>query len=391
MGTKIFKLALAVVFAACILPIAEVAGAMEMGQSEVTVGCGVMEQYDSNIFYDRYDPKHDFVTLITPTLAGQYNFGAEGKHDVWASYRGEFGVFGKYNDQNYGNHDARAGVELDFNRYTLDVNNRFEFTSSRAGTEFDTRTLRKIDTAEAVLGMDFNKLSYDIGYRYYIVEYLANTLKNENRYENGVWGTGYFEIQPKTKALLEFDYKNLQYKSANGRDGNQYKIMAGLKGELTAKLTGIIKGGYGYKKYKSSDNPTFNNAVAHVALMYAFNDRTDITFSYNREAYESVYDNNNYYTGDHFLSDINYRFGGQFRDLSAKGELMLFHNYYPEKAAGIDKERDDFEWAAGIGLDYNIKDWLSAGAGYRFHQRASNLGNRRYDQHVVDVDVSVSF
>ncbi|MBU1784503.1 MAG: outer membrane beta-barrel protein [Candidatus Omnitrophica bacterium] len=391
MGTKIFKLTLAVVFLACVLPLAETAGAMGRGQSEVNAGCTVQERYDSNLFYDRTDPKHDFITMFIPTLAGKYDFGPEGKHNVWASYLGEFAVFGEHNAQNYGNHDARAGVDLDFNRYSVAVDNRFQFTSSRAGTEFDHRTLRKIDTAGAVLGLDFNKLSYDVGYNYYIVEFLSDTLKQENRYENGVWGAGYIEVQPKTKALVEFDYKNLQYKSASGRNGNQYKIMVGVKGDLTAKLTGIIKGGYGYKKYNDSDNTDFSNAVAHVALMYAFNDRTDITFSYNREAYESIYANNNYYTGDHFMSDINYHFGGQFRDLAAKAELMLFHNYYPEEAVGIDKKRDDFEWAAGLGLDYNIKEWISAGAGYRFQQRASNLGDRRYEQHVVDVKVNVMF
>ncbi len=391
MGTKIFKLALAVVFLACILPLAETAGAMGLGQSEVNVGVTVKEQYDSNLFYDRTDPQHDFITLFIPTLAGKYDFGPEGKHNIWANYLGEFAVFGEHTKQNYGNHDARAGVDLDFNRYTIDISNRFQFTSSRAGTEFDTRTLRKIDTATAVLGLDFNKLTYDIGYDYYIVEYLSNTLKAINRYENSVWGAGYIEIQPKTKFLVEFDYKNIKYKSASGRNANAYKILAGVKGDLTAKLTGIIKSGYGIKKYKSSTNKDFSSGVAHIALLYAFNDRTDITFSYNREAFEAIYVNNNYYIGDHFLTDINYRFGGQFRDLAAKGEFMLLHNYYPQEAPGIDKERDDFEWAAGIGLNYTVKEWISAGVGYRFHQRASNLGNRRYDQHVVDVKMNVMF
>ena len=113
MGTKIFKLALAVVFFACILPLAETAGAMGLGQSEVNVGVTVKEEYDSNLFYDRTDPQHDFITLFLPTLAAKYDFGPEGKHNVWANYLGEFAVFGEYDKQNYGNRseERRVGKE----------------------------------------------------------------------------------------------------------------------------------------------------------------------------------------------------------------------------------------------------------------------------------------
>ena len=392
MGTKFFKLLLVAVFLASFIPFAEMATALEWGSSEIKPGFKVEERYDSNIFYDRTDPKHDFITLLTPTLAGEYGFGTEDKHKVWAGYLGEFGIFGNYTKQNYGNHNASAGMNLDFDKYTLDVDNLFQFTSTRAGTEFTTRTLRKIDTANATLGMHFNKMDFDLGYRYYIVEFLSDTLRDENRYENSVWTAGYFQIQPKTKALLEFDYRNIQYKSAGGRNANAFDMLIGVKGEITAKLTGIIKGGYGLKQYsKDSTTPNFNNAVANIALLYAFNDRTDLTFSYNRAAYESIYSNNNYYIGDHFLADINYRFGGQFRDLIARCDLMYFHNSYPEAAIGETKKRTDDEWAAGLALDYQIKEWASAGVGYRFHQRASNLGIRRYEQNVVDVHARVAF
>ncbi|MCK4852232.1 MAG: outer membrane beta-barrel protein, partial [Candidatus Omnitrophica bacterium] len=96
----------------------------------------------------------------------------------------------------------------------------------------------------------------------------------------------------------------------------------------------------------------------------------------------------NYYSGDHFLADLNYRFGGNFL---AKLDGMYFYNAYPSPGAGESKKRRDHEWALGTGLDYNWKEWLTAGVGYRFHQRASNIGSRDYDQHVISADVCMKF
>jgi len=271
----------------------------------------------------------------------------------------------------------------------VDVDNRFQFTSSRAGTEFEHRTLRKIDTFNAVAGFHFNKFDFDVGYQYYWVDYLSQSLENLNRYENAAAVTGYVQVMPKTQALLEFAYRNLQYPDASGRNGNAYDFMGGVRGEITAKISGIVKGGFGMKDYDGDlDRKKFKNFVMHSSILYDINDRTDLTFAYYREAYESVYENNNYYVGDHFLTNVDYEFGGGF---IAKFEGMLFNNWYPSPGPTTNTKRMDQEWRAGIGLDYVWTEWLVTGMGYRFHQRASNMGDRRYSQNVVDGHIRFVF
>ncbi len=364
------------------------AEAWQKGNLEVTPGVAFKEVWDSNIFYDPASEKDDFIHVITPSVGGEYTFGNGKKHNVTASYSAEVGIFSKYDDQNYGNHDVNTGLGLDFKNYSLDVNNRFQFTSSRAGTEFERRTLRKEDNFSTVLGWHFNKFDFDTGYEFFTVDYLSDTLDSIDRYDNSGWITGYMQLWPKTRGLLEFKYTNLQYSDATGRDGNAYRIMAGLEGKLAAKITGIAKAGYKLKAYDDSTHKDFSNAVAEVGLLYEPNDRTDLSLSYIREPYESTYTDNNYYTGYHVLANLEYQFA---KDFVAKADAQYFLNQYPTVATGETKKRTDHEWSLGTGLDYHWKEWLIAGIGYSFHQRESNINARDYDQHMIMGDVRLTF
>ncbi|KJJ84739.1 hypothetical protein OMAG_001395 [Candidatus Omnitrophus magneticus] len=360
----------------------------EKGHVQIEPSFKTEEMWDSNVFYEPSNEKDDFITLLTPGLKGAFAFGAEGKHKITANYLCELGIFAQYDDENYGNHDFKAGVDLDFDTYTLNVNNKFDFTSSRAGTEFESRTLRKEDRLDTVFGVHCNKFDFDFGHEFFIVDYLSDTLKSINRYENSVWTTGYVEVMPKTKALAEFTYQNIVYPDTDQRDGDAYKTMLGLQGDLTAKLTGIIKGGYKVKTYRESTREDFSNAVAYVALLYSMTDNLGLNLSYNREPFESIYDNNNYYTGDHFTAALNYIFAKNWKAIL---DTMYFHNAYPAIATGESKKRTDNEWALGGRLEYAWKEWLVSGVGYHFHQRLSTISSREYDQHVINGDIKVKF
>ncbi|MBD3296256.1 MAG: outer membrane beta-barrel protein [Candidatus Omnitrophica bacterium] len=364
------------------------ASAFEQGSWKLEPSFKTEEKWDSNIFYDTEDPDSDWITVLTPGIYGEWNFGQADKHKAFAGYDVDIGLFGEYTDQNYGNHNAYGGVNLDFNKMTFDANNRFQFTSSRAGTEFQRRILRKIDEANFVAGWHYNKIDFDTGYQFFITDYLSDTLDQIDFYHNKVWVTGYIQIAPKTQALLELNYKNIQYPDASGRNGNAYAALTGIKGDITAKITGVAKAGFKVKDYNSSDANDFANFIAHIDLMYDMNERVDMMFSYHREPYESTYTNNNYYTGDHFKYNLTYDIG---RNFVGKFDSFFFHNAYTSPGPGENEDRTDFEWEARPRLEYHWKEWAVFGGGYTFHQRASNVYSRKYDQHVVSADVKFMF
>ncbi|MDD3089889.1 MAG: outer membrane beta-barrel protein [Candidatus Omnitrophica bacterium] len=390
MKSRNLRILMAVVFAAsALMVISPEAIAWEKGHIKANPFLKFEEQYDSNIFYDPDDPKHDFISILTPGITSEIGVGDGGKQKVRANYKVDCGMFGKYKDQNYANQDLLGEVELNFaDKYKWTTGDNFLFTSDRAGTEFEHRTLRKENTLKSLFEADFNKLSWDAGYSLYNVDYLSDTLKQINRYENIFWTTGYIQIQPKTKALFELQYKNIQYPDASGRNANGYRAMTGLKGQLTAKLAGIAKVGFKIQDYNTKSQPDFYNFVAEIGLDYAYNDRINFLMSYVREPFESTYTNNNYYTGDHLLGVMNYKFGNGF---FTKIDGMLFNNMYPEAGTGESKKRNDLEWAAGAKLGYQWKEWFVTDVGYRFHQRASNLHSRDYDQHVVSISAKVMY
>lgn len=391
MRAKLLAALVAAVFAVGTVSFAGPAFAWEKGSTIVHTGVNVEERWDSNIFYDPTGEKDDFITIITPKISGEQGFGPSDKHKIKADYKVDLGMFGKYHSQNYGNHNILGEVALDFDEYTLTVSDNFLFTSDRAGTEFDSRNLRKENTGKAVLGMKFNKLAFDVGYSHYIVAFHSNSLGGFDRYENSVWTTGYVQVMPKTQALLEYKYKNIQYNHTSGRNANDNSVLAGVKGEITAKLTGIAKAGYKYKGYINapSGQEDFSSAVVNTYLTYAPLERLNILFGYEREGFESTYSNNNYYTGDHFITDVNYKLGNS--DFTAKGTGEYFRNDYPEIGTGETVARLDNIWGVGGGVEYSPKEWLVCGVGYKYNKRDSNIASRTYDQHIVMTNVSLMF
>ncbi len=364
------------------------ASAWEKGHVKINPFVRYEQQYDTNIFYDPDDPKHDWISVLTPGVTSEFGFGDNGKHKVRANYMVECGMFGKYNDQNYGNQNVNGEVALDLNKYKWTTGDQFLFTSDRAGTEFQARTLRKENTLKSLFETNFNKINGDIGYSLYNVDYLSNTLKQLDRYENAIWTTGYLDIAPKTKALFELQYKNIQYPDGSGRNANGYRAMTGLKGDITAKVSGIAKVGFKIQDYNTKTQPDFYNFVAEIGLGYKYNDRTDFILSYVREPFESTYTNNNYYVGDHILGSMNYKFGnGYFTNIDGQ----MYNNVYPEAGTGESKKRHDVEWAIGGKLGYMWKEWLVADIGYKFHARSSNIYSRGYDEQVISAGVKAMF
>ncbi len=388
MRFRLFVIFILAVFVAGIF-FAEPALAWEKGHMKVVPAAKYEQRWDSNIFYDTDDPKSDHMSIITPSILGEFGFGAAGKHKARVAYNVECGIFYEHTDQNYANHDVFGELFLDVNEnYNIRANNTFLFTSDRAGTEFTQRILRKEDTFNAVLEMEFNKLAFDVGYSFYIIDYLSDTLDQVDRYENSGWVTGYVQVAPKTRVLAEYKYKNIKYTDDSPRDANAHYALLGVTGQIAPKVTGTAKVGFEYKKYDNSSPTDFTNAVAMIDLDWTPTERTNVHFGYEREAFESVFRDNNYYAGDHFKLNFKHKLP---RNFAVIVNGMYFLNQYPKEREGDNDKRTDNIWAVGPRLEYYWKEYLVAGVGYRFKQRDSNVADRSYDDHIVYGDVKLAF
>lgn len=390
-----FAVILIMVFAFTMLLGVTSALAWEKGKVKIEPSFKTELQYDSNVFYDRPGKeKGDIITVLTPAIAAEYNFGPYAKHAFRTDYKVDCGIFGRFDTQNYGNHDVFGELDLDLNKFKVKANDRFLFTSSRAGTEFEARNIRKENHGNVIVSADYNKFSADLGYNSYVVQYHSDLLQDLNRFENAVWTTGYYQVMPKTKALVEFEYRNIQYNEATGRNGNSFAGWGGLQGQIAPKLVGTIKAGYKGKIYNTgSGNKDFTNAVAYVDLSYDPIERTNIFFSYLRDGIESIYAPNNFYIADHFVLEGSHKFpqqwfGGFFK---AKADGTFDLNQYPQIRPGDSDKRQDMIWSAGAGIEYQWKKYLTFDIGYKFQQRESNINTRDYNDNLVMGSVKAQF
>src|SRR5438132_2541343 len=105
---------------------------------------------------------------------------------------------------------------------------------------------------------------------------------------------------------------------------------------------------------------------------YALTERTSFTLSTERRLEESVFANNAFFVANMATLSAAHTFT-QLPKLRTSARFTVGDNDYPEKSTvgGVSKFRKDNIYGWGVGLDYEIQKWLSAGAEYSHTRRDS--------------------
>ena len=86
MKSRFCTISVIAIFIVSIFSFAIAASAWEQGHLKVVPSCKYQQRWDSNVFYDRDDPKHDWMSITTPGIMAEFGFGAEGKHKLRVDY-----------------------------------------------------------------------------------------------------------------------------------------------------------------------------------------------------------------------------------------------------------------------------------------------------------------
>jgi len=312
-------------------------------------------------------------------------FGIDERHNFQVLYDAKLGSYSEHTNQNYQD-QALTGLlnfKLPFGYFA--IRNFFNKTSDRAGTEFTSLIRRTDNQADALFGIEFNKLANEFNYTHYTRHFNSRDYVNFNYREDVGTSTTYYQLFPKTKALFEYNYGAIDYTTDNSRDGyfNQYRV--GLKGNLTGKTIGIIKAGYQDRKYKTNDKEGFSHFVAEVGVMSQLTDRTKLTLKFMDTAMESTYDNNNYYNNNSLTIELNQGLAGH---LTLNALFGVDRNLYPEVGTIVAKKRKDTILTGGLGLEYQAKDWIKAGINYQYREDISNVDPQDYNQNQVMASIT---
>jgi hypothetical protein len=354
--------------------------AVSIGQANFKAAVITSERFDDNIFLTSSSKKSDYITELNPQIFMDLPFGIDQRHALQVLYDVKLGSYADYNSQNYQD-QALTGLlnfKLPFGYFAIrDFMNK---TSDRAGTEFTNLIRRTDNQADVLFGIEFNKLANEFNYTHYTRHFNSRDYTAYNYTEDVGTSTTYYQLFPKTKVLFEYNYGVIDYTSDNSRDGyfNQYRV--GLKGQLTGKIVGIVKFGYQDRQYNDDGQEGWDHFVSEVALMSQLSERTQLTLRYMNTVIESVYENNNYYNNNSLTLELNQGLAGH---LTLNTLLGVDRNLYPEEGISDPKKRRDTILTCGLGLDYQVKDWVKAGINYTFKEDISNVDVQDYTDNQI--------
>lgn len=248
---------------------------------------------------------------------------------------------------------------------------------------------------EAWLGLDYapEEGAFFLGlegrhlvHRY--VDHDAAVRDRFNRQElHGELKAGYL-VLPKTRAYAVYRRGAIRFTDESfspSKDSKAHGVAAGLETAPAGKLTGKVEGGVEYRRFDDPASPGgrhARNAVVAAELGYRPQERTRLLLSASRAVEETAFADNRFYVATGGSLSLRHRLP---RKLTVTLLGALQRNSYTLGA------RSDHVYQGRASLDYDLREWLSAGLSYLYRSRFSSLsGQFSYRSHVTGLSLSVA-
>lgn len=282
-----------------------------------------------------------------------------------------YNAYTKHNGTN-GYWDSLLNAEVGNDNFT--VGDRFLLTSDPANSELTDRAQRINNNVYASYRTNaYKKLSFGVKVSDELNKYTGYKYQDLNRNRVNLGVGAYYSISEKTSLLAEYTYTILSYQKTQANNSNGGILALGVEGQVAPKVTGEAKVTYNYRNYTHEVNgyDDYANLIGYnLALTWAPTSQNLIRLSGSRDFEETVYSNNRY-----FVSTGIKLYGSQrIMDKFVAGLTLGYENlsYAKEDNNGIKRADDVFTIRPEV--NYQFKEWLSAGVWYQYRRRASNAG-----------------
>ena len=343
--------------------------------------------YDDNIYLTNTGKKDSFIDTVKAGVSYEGQIpNSSLKLDASA-----IGGYNMYTEDFEKNSYADALAAVEVSNQNIKVGDRFLFTSDPANSELTQRAKRLNNNAYASYITSKDKM-FSIGVkvsdvfdRYFKARWAG---LNRNRINAGVGA--YYNISSKTSLLLEYTYTDIQYHSNFNNNSQGGTVALGVEGQIAPKVKGEAKATYNYRDYDHSLAGYDNYADLFgysVALSWKPTTQNEIRLSGDRTFEETLYTNNRYFVSTGVNLVASQKIMKKFTASLALGYANLAY----QKAVDNKKRKDDV-YTVRPQVDYQFKDWLSAGVWYQFRKRASNVSDDlEYDSNKVGAFVKAIF
>ena len=346
-------------------------------------------QYDSNILLASPDPREDVIFNIQPGVILELPID---KHQLAVGYEADFEYFSKRKDgnQNDQNQNFFALADFSFPSWYVNVLENFSETSGRSGTTFTERIPRYDQSINPKIGYRRKRFTFESGFRHFVRDFRRQIDDPFDFQMVEYTGVLFYDLFARLKALLEYQWGQIDYDDNAQRKGTFNQVRAGLEGEIFPNLIAKVRAGPQFRNYRLSSKPDFYSWVANVSLEYRIRKNLKLKTGFSRNAVEATFGNVNFYK-EHLLNfGVDYQVRPKWTLFS---EFRYFRHHYAERAtiSPVTAFRRDNHVRSRSGIRYEPQEWLDLVLDYEFLFRDSNFPDLEYTDHRVTLSSNLKY
>lgn len=358
------------------------AASMNLGGMQFTPTLKLSESYDDNFRQVGTNEESTWITAINPT----FELAAQDRLNIYKltySFNSEF--FHSSSDDNNTDHHLDADAHMEFSaRSRLDLNAGYDRMEDVADTEVDGVN-DKYHTYNIGgtygYGAESATMQFELGANHKWLRYDNNGLNEDlDRDTTSFTGTAYYRLAPKTRALAELRYTDYDYKlSSSTLDSDAVAYLLGVTWDATARTTGTAKFGWTEKDFDSAARDEADSSMWEVGVTWkprtysAFTLETSRGLNEGSEGAEDYIEttrtslNWNHAWSNRVSTDVNYAFTDEQYETDREDETDTF----------------------AVGVNYDLRRWLSVGAGYKYQDVESTVASENYDRNLYQIKLTM--
>ena len=365
----------------------------------------VSEYFTDNALYTHENKVSDFVTTISPGIyftaprvhekllsidtasvapggfsLSRYKPETFERYQTYLFYNADIEQYAKESSENTVSHNAAALFQYNLRGgLTLEVIDQFVKSYDNRATTLTNELDKYWDNLTSFTGMydvsDRVKLRVD--YSHFIVNYLADRNDFRDRNDETVSGYIFYRFMPKTSFFTQYEFVDINYDKDTLSNSREHHFFGGIQWDITAKSTGSVKAGYEKKDFTRSSIGTNNDFIYEVQINHRLTAKVSLLLKASRRTEETNISTTNYTITDSVGL-------GYLHRLTAKLTANLNFEYGHDKYNGdvtLNNETgplSDHYWSGAFALQYKLREWLEAAAGYIYGRRSSDFSEFNY-------------
>jgi hypothetical protein len=345
------------------------AGKMHFEALEVHPFVAVAETYNDNIFAVSSDKTSDWITKISPGIKLLLPYRA---HKFSVDYRADINLYANTSSENTTDHYANAIADLQLSSlFGLKLSDTYinghepRYSSAYGQIEKFTKHAPSVTATYQLATLS----KVQIDYTRAIWDFTVNNFRT--RQEDLVAAYLYYRFLPRTSAFVEYDFGNYMYdRKENGLDSKNHNAFLGLTWEMTAITKGTVKAGYIEKRFNAAVMEGFQTWAASLDVSHAFSDYSSIKLVGKREINESIALGSRYYVTTGAYAEYTHRLTTK---ISGVARLAYGVDDYSNAIGDATVARIDKTIFAGVGLKYQMVNWLEFSLDFYHRNRDSNI------------------